>query len=135
MVTDNLSQFHNKIDIAFSHEVIYTLPSLEKHAGDMKKILKNNGIYYAVIGKHTDNPLWDRWKKQFTESSADTIMDYSLDDIYNTFEKCGFECYAQKFMLNDFMKIKKKKYYFEKVKEGLDYYWDYKVLFRFVKKG
>ncbi len=132
MVTDDLLQFENKIDIVFSHEVIYSLPDLKKHADSMKGILKNNGVYYAVIGKHTDNPLWKRWKKQFKESSADTIMDYSLDYIYDTFEKSGFDCYAQKFMLNDFMKIKKKKYYFETVKEGLDYYWDYKVLFRFL---
>jgi 2-polyprenyl-3-methyl-5-hydroxy-6-metoxy-1,4-benzoquinol methylase len=135
LVANNLTQYHNNIDIVFSHEVLYTLPDLKKHVDDISSILKNNGVYYVVIGRHTDNPLWNRWKGQLSESSADTIQDYSLDDIYDTFENNGFECFVQKFMLNDFMRIKKKKYYFNKIKEGLDYYWDYKVLFRFVKKN
>ncbi len=133
-VTDDLSKFSNTIDIAFSHEVVYLLPDLDKHSRDIHQLLKDGGSYYVVLGRHTDNPLWESWKAQIEKESKQKIQDYSLDDVYNAFERNGFEAYAQKFMLNDFIKIKKNKHYFEKVSDGLNFYWDYKTLFRFVKK-
>lgn len=133
-VTDDLSKLKDNIDIAFSHEVVYLLPDLDKHSQDIHRLLKDGGSYYAVLGRHTDNPLWESWKTQIENKIQHKVQNYSLDDVYDAFERNGFEAYAQKFMLNDFVKIKKNKHYFNKVSDGLDFYWDYKTLFRFVKK-
>lgn len=134
IVENDISVFEDKIDVAFSHEVIYLLPDLEKHARNMYKALKQSGSYYAVVGRHSDNPLWNEWKSRVEASSNIKVQEYSLDDVADAFEKNGFEVYAQKFMLNNFINIRRVEKQFNKIKEGLDFYWDHKTLFRFEKK-
>lgn len=132
-VRDNLAPFQSAIDIAFSHEVLYLIRDLEQHAQGMFTCLQPKGTYYAALGCHSDNPLWSTWKKMIEAESNLEVQNYSLNFIADTFRNAGFSVFAQKFMLNDFMLMKESSTYFPNVIDSLNYYWDYKILWKFVK--
>jgi len=133
-VRDNLSHLSEEIDVAFSHEVLYLLGNLEQHAKEVFSALKHDGVYYASLGCHTDNPLWSKWKKILERQSNIEIKNYSLNFIAKTFQKNGFHVFAQKFMLNNFILIEEESEYFSSVADHLNYYWDYKILWKFKKR-
>lgn len=132
-VRDDLTPFQSSIDIAFSHEVLYLISDLKQHAEDIFACLQPKGVYYAALGCHTDNPLWSNWSKMIEAESNITVQNYSLDFIADTFRNAGFSVFAQKYMLNDFMLMKESSTYFPKVIDSLNYYWDYKILWKFAK--
>ncbi|AFZ31538.1 Methyltransferase type 12 [Gloeocapsa sp. PCC 7428] len=133
-VRDNLDPFQSEIDVAFSHEVLYLIQDLQQHAQKIFDCLKNKGVYYAALGCHSDNPLWSNWKKMIEADSNIEVQNYSLNFIADTFRDTGFTVFAQKFMLNDFMLMKESSSYFPSVVDSLNYYWDYKILWKFVKQ-
>lgn len=129
-----LNRHQNEFDIAFSHEVIYLLSDLREHARQIKSCLTENGVYYAAIGCHTDNPLWPSWKKLISSYSNVPVQDYSLDDYADAFFREGFSVSALPFAMDDFIVLKQRNEYFPKIKDSLDYYTRNKVFFRFQKK-
>lgn len=56
-VGGRLEGWSEEFDLAVSHEVIYLVPDIDAHAADIRQALKSGGVYYAVTGCHTDNPL------------------------------------------------------------------------------
>jgi SAM-dependent methyltransferase len=100
---DNLSHLKEIIDIAFSHEVFYLIDDLESHAREMYTALKKKGIYYASLGCHSNNPMWENWKQMIEKTSNIKPHTYTLNFITDTFRKYGFVPYAQKFKLSDFI--------------------------------
>lgn len=80
-------------DRAYSHEVIYQLADLRAHAHVIAEVLSSGGSYFAVTGCHTDNPLWELWKKLRDERGTSTAFphyDYSPDEIVESFRAGGF---------------------------------------------
>ncbi|MFT4303962.1 MAG: class I SAM-dependent methyltransferase [Candidatus Woesearchaeota archaeon] len=132
--TDDISFLDNSIDIAFSHEVIYLLEDLDRHVKDIYSVLKAKGVYYVALGCHTDNPTWPAIRKYVREKIKSNFCDYSLDYISDIFRKNGFIISAQKFKLNGFIKISDNSSCFHSVMQFLNYYDDYKILFKFEKK-
>ncbi|MBE9178145.1 methyltransferase domain-containing protein [Oculatella sp. LEGE 06141] len=130
---DNLDSFQSAIDIAFSHEVLYLIRDLKRHSQEMYTCLQSKGTYYAALGCHADNPLWPTWKTMIEAESNLEVQNYSLNFIADTFRDAGFSVFAQKFMLNDFILMKESNVYFPNVLDSLNYYWDYKILWKFVK--
>jgi SAM-dependent methyltransferase len=131
---DALLEKQNEFDIAFSHEVLYLLDDLSKHAGIMHKALKEGGTYYAAIGCHTDQSLWDDWVKIISAYSNVKVQNYSLDDYANAFFNNGFRVDVQPFRLEGFFPLKQNNPYFPKVTDTLRYYESDKVVFKFTKK-
>lgn len=130
-----LDTMQGSFDLAFSHEVLYLLPDLAAHAALIKKALKPGGVYFAAIGCHTDQPLWDEWRTLIGSYSTVKVQDYSLDDYANAFFNEGFRVAAQPYRLDGFFPLKKNNPYFPKVADSLRYYDSDKVLFRFEKKN
>lgn len=120
-------------DLAFSHEVLYLLPDLAEHAAQMHNALKQNGVYYAAIGCHTDQPQWDEWVSLISSYSNVPVQSYGLDDYANAFIEQGFKASVQPFQLSGFFPLKKDNPYFPSVTDTLRYYQNDKVLFRFEK--
>jgi SAM-dependent methyltransferase len=120
-------------DYAFSQEVLYLLPDLGAHALKIFGALKAGGTYYAAVGCHTSNPLWDNWKRIIGASSYAEVFDYSPDDCAKAFFYAGFKVQAQKFLIDDFISLKANDPYFPRVFDALDYNTEHKVLFRCVK--
>lgn len=123
-----------KFDVAFSHEVLYLLDNLDEHASYMKKVLSDQGVYYAAIGCHTENPSWDRWVSLISDYSNIQVHNYSLDDYARVFFDNGFEVSARAFNYSGFIPIKKENHYFPKIKDTIDYHNIVKTLFRFKKR-
>ena len=107
----------------------------EEHAQEMFQALKPGGVYYAALGAHADNPFWLRYKDALVAALGISPQDYTLYQITEAFEKQGFTAYARKFKFDDFLPLAA----FKEDREGfsmletLDYYSEYKVLFRFVR--
>lgn len=129
-----LKNYNNSFDIAYSHEVLYLLPNLQDHAKEIKSCLKDDGVYYAVIGCHTDNPLWKDWYKIISSYSNVPVKNYSLDDYAQAFFKEGFCVSALPFSMDNFIQLKPRNEYFPTVMDSLDYYTRNKIFFRFQKK-
>lgn len=130
----NIGHYLGLIDIAFSHEVLYLIEDLNMHAKEIYQALKEKGVYYVVIGCHINNPLWRYWKHIIERFSNIKPQSYTLDEIANTFRKHGFTTYARKLRREDFIQIHGNDIYFPTVLDSLNYYSDYKILFRFVKE-
>lgn len=133
MHTGFLNKYAGHFDIAFSHEVMYLLSDLREHAKLMKSCLKENGIYYAAIGCHTDNPQWAKWKKLISAYSNVPVQNYSLDDYAQAFFKEGFSVSVAPFAMDDFIALKQYNEYFPSVTDSIDYYTKHKVFFRLQK--
>ena len=130
----DIQSYTNQFDLAFSHEVIYLLPDLDEHARHIYETLKEGGVYYATTGCYTDMPLWEKWHDIISAYSNIAVPNHSLDDYLNAFAKAGFKVSAQRFQLDDFIPIKTERSYFpNEVKDRLDFFNDYKVIFRLQK--
>lgn len=87
----NKINFEDRFDLAFSQEVLYTLPDLKKHAEDMFNILKPDSYYFATMGCHIDNPLWSMRRDIIKERENFPVFNYSLDEVAKEFSSVGFK--------------------------------------------
>lgn len=127
---NTLFMHENSFDVAFSHEVLYLLDDLSLHAKAIKNVLKDGGAYYAAIGCHTDNPLWERWRDLISSYSNVPVQNYSLDDYAEAFFAEGFDVSARPFRLEGFVPLKRENRYFPSLSDSLDYHTRQKTLFR-----
>jgi hypothetical protein len=122
--------YANSVDIAFCHEVLYLISSLDEHAGAIARVLKTCGIYYAAIGCHTANPLWPRWRELIAQSTSLPVFDYSLDDYALAFWRAGFRVDMRPCQINDFVAIKPDNPYFPTAYDSLEYHATVKTIIR-----
>lgn len=129
-VATDLSPWHAGIDVAFSYEVIYLLPDIAAHAADMRAVLRPGGVYYAVTGCHTDNPLWPAWRELIGGASNAPVQDRSPDDYAAAFLEAGFDVSVRRFGFQGFVPANKSRQYYPKLLQALDYGDRDKLLFR-----
>lgn len=132
-VRDSLAGLEERFDLALSHEVIYLLPDLKRHAGEIFASLKPGGSYYAAIGCHSDNPEWPRWRELIGSSSNLPVQSYSLDDVNEAFATAGFDVYARPFFIDEFVPLADDGF-IGGVAATLNYHSVVKTLFRCVKR-
>jgi SAM-dependent methyltransferase len=130
MLPAQMQKLAQTVDIAFSHEVLYLLQDLQAHAKAIANILKPDGVYYAAIGCHTDNPLWARWRTLIGQSTNIPVFDYSLDDYANAFWRAGFRVEMRPFGMTDLVLMKPHNAYFPSVADSLRYHAEIKTIIR-----
>lgn len=86
----NVENVHEKFGMAYSQEVLYTLPELDVHAREVFSLLNEGGYYFATIGCHTENPTYAKRKELIRATESYPALDYSLDDIGKAFYQAGF---------------------------------------------
>ncbi|RZS74129.1 methyltransferase family protein [Phyllobacterium myrsinacearum] len=133
-VTGDPSQLGVVFDFAFSYEVIYLLQDLSEHARQIKDVLKENGVYYAVTGCHTESPLWNRRKEVISSNSSSRVLSYSPDDYIDAFASQGFKVTLRRFGFNDFVPPPVNRKFHPSIMDALTYNSEEKILFRFCKK-
>ncbi|MFJ7356476.1 class I SAM-dependent methyltransferase [Phyllobacterium sp. NPDC097923] len=121
-----------EFDLAISHEVIYLVADIEAHARDIWRSLKPGGVYYAVTGCHTDNPLWPKWRDLVAEKTNTVVQDRSITDYARVFEGAGFEVSARKLEFDGFIPFVADGW-MPDFADALTYYTQTKVIFRLVK--
>lgn len=124
--------WHEEFDLAFSHEVIYLVEDIEGHARDIHAALKPGGVYYAVTGCHTDNPLWPEWRKLVAERTNTVVQDRSIADYARIFAEAGFKVAARKLGFTGFVPYLPDGW-MPDFADALDYYTETKIVFRLVR--
>ncbi len=127
------TQLDAAFDLAFSYEVIYLLQDLSEHARQMKAALRENGVYYAVTGCHTESPLWNRRRDVIATRSNTRVPSYSPDDYINAFADCGFKVTLRRFGFTDFAPPPGDRKFHPGIMDALTYNAEEKILFRFAK--
>lgn len=122
----------DEFDLAFSHEVIYLIEDIERHAAAIWRALKPGGVYYAVTGCHTDNPLWPKWRDLVAERTHTVVQDRSITDYAKVFEAAGFRVSARKLRYDGFVPYTESNWTPD-FADALDYYTETKIVFRLVK--
>jgi SAM-dependent methyltransferase len=129
-VATDLAPWAGTIDVAFSYEVIYLLPDLPRHAEQIRQVLRDGGVYYAVTGCHTDSHLWPLWRNMLAETSNAPVHDYSPDDYIDAFVSQGFAVSLKRFGFDDFVPATKDRRSYPKIIDALAYPAEDKLLFR-----
>lgn len=127
-----LKGWDNYFDIAFSHEVIYLIEDIKQHASDMLRTLKTGGIYYAVTGCHSDNPMWPEWRERVAKHTHTVVQDRSLSDYAHIFSEAGFYVSARRLGFTGFVPYEAEGW-MPDIAAAIDYYFHTKTLFRLVK--
>ncbi|BEM77727.1 hypothetical protein SME38J_18300 [Serratia marcescens] len=127
-----LNGWDDHFDIAFSHEVIYLIEDIAQHAADMLRALKPGGVYYAVTGCHTDNPLWPQWRERVAEQTHTVVQDRSLADYARIFSAAGLQVSARRLGFSGFVPYEPDGW-MPDITAAIDYYWRTKTVFRLVK--
>lgn len=127
-----LAGWDAEFDLAFSHEVIYLVPDIARHAADLWRALKPGGVYYAITGCHSDNPLWPQWRGFIVEKTNTVVQDRSVSDYARSFTGAGFEVSARKLDFDGFIPYAEDGWMPNFV-DALRYYTETKILFRLVK--
>lgn len=122
----------DEFDLAFSHEVIYLIEDIAGHARDIHAALKPGGVYYAVTGCHTDNPLWPEWRKLVAERTNTVVQDRSIADYARIFAEAGFKVAARKLGFTGFVPYLPDGW-MPDFADALDYYTETKIVFRLVR--
>jgi SAM-dependent methyltransferase len=133
-VTTDLSPWADSFDVAFSYEVVYLLPELRSHAEQMFEVMRNGGVYYAVTGCHTENPLWPKWRELIGGNSNAPVQDYSPEDYIAAFVAAGFDVSVKRFGYDGFVTASKDRKYYPSILDALSYPAEYKLLFRLEKR-
>ncbi|MDX6808590.1 MULTISPECIES: class I SAM-dependent methyltransferase [Serratia] len=127
-----LNGWDDHFDIAFSHEVIYLIDDIAQHAADILRVLKPGGVYYAVTGCHTGNPLWPQWRERVAAETHTVVQDRSLADYARIFSAAGFQVSARRLGFSGFVPYEPDGW-MPDIAAAIDYYWHTKTVFRLVK--
>ncbi|WP_306145193.1 bifunctional 2-polyprenyl-6-hydroxyphenol methylase/3-demethylubiquinol 3-O-methyltransferase UbiG [Roseibium sp. MMSF_3412] len=132
---EDLADLERKFDIAFSHEAIYLVGDLDRHARQMAGALKPGGCYYAVTCCHRDSPLWAMWRARIEEFSNVPVPNHSIADIAGAFRNAGFAVSVRRFLANAFVPFSEPNEYFPTDADRLETYSRWKLMFRFEASG
>lgn len=131
-VGSSLSGWDGSFDLAISHEVIYLVREIERHAEEVWKALRPGGVYYAVTGCHTDNPLWPQWRSLVAERTNTVVQDRSISDYVRIFGEAGFGVSARKLGYDGFVPHVPGGW-MPDLADALRYYTETKIVFRLTK--
>lgn len=116
-------------DVAFSHEVIYLLHDLPRHARAMHDALRPGGIYYAVIGVHAGSPLMVEFHRE-SAAALDLPPLADIDDVAATFAAAGFVVAVSRLPMRFVPVAGHGHHEHGRLLEWLDYYYEHKLMFR-----
>lgn len=133
--TTDLTPWAGLIDLAFSYEVIYLLDDLAGHAAQMRSVLREGGVYYAVTGCHTANPIWSSLGATIRSQSNAPVQDRSPDDYVAAFHEAGLSVSVKRFGYDGFVSAPRDARYYPSIVDAIRYPADDKLLFRMEKIG
>jgi SAM-dependent methyltransferase len=129
-VSDTVPGDWSGFDVAFSHEVLYLIEDIPRHAREVFDALEPGGIYYAVAGVHAASPMMVKWH-QDNARALNLPPLYALDDIVAAFVAAGFDASAARLAI-DFMPAADQGHHGQgALLDWLDYYSDHKPVLRF----
>lgn len=131
---DIISTIAPQVDIAFSQEVFSLVPDLTLHAKLVHSLLAPEGVYYATLGWHLDNPATTRFAAS-RAAAGKPFHGHHLADITDAFQEAGFEVGFKRlpvpyFLIHDRAIVASR---FGSIPGMIDALHDWKILFQFRK--
>lgn len=77
------------VDLVTCHEVLHAIEDLEPLLVATRRVLDPVGAAYVVLGCHTENPIWPRWKSRL-ETSGVACFDHAPMEILRLASAVGF---------------------------------------------
>jgi len=128
-VADTVPDDWRDFDVAFSHEVIYLLHDLPRHARAMHDALRPGGTYFAVIGVHSGSPLMVEWHRE-SGAAFDLPPLNNIDDVAETFHTAGFSVAIGRLPIR-FVPIEGHGHHeHQRLLDWLEYYYQHKLILR-----
>lgn len=126
----------NSFDVAFSHEVLYLIEDLAKHAAAMHEALLPSAAYFAVMGVHTGSDLMASWHR---DNAAELQLPplRHVDEVVETFQGAGFDVAVARLRLG-FVPVKAHRgahLHQRDLADWLAYYHEDKYLLRFTRSN
>jgi SAM-dependent methyltransferase len=115
-------------DVAFSHEVLYLIHDLTAHATPIYEALVPGGVYYAVMGVHANAPTMADWHAHNADRLHLPAL-YVLDDVIASFAAVGFQTAVARLKMG-FIPASSRAATFP---ASLEYFYDHKVMLRFMR--
>jgi SAM-dependent methyltransferase len=116
-------------DVAFSHEVIYLLHDLARHARAMHDALRPGGVYYAVIGVHAGSSLMGEFHRESAEAlNLPPLAD--IDVVAATFAAAGFDVAVGRLPMRFVPVAGHGHHDHGRMLDWLEYYYEHKLMFR-----
>lgn len=129
--TSNLSEFHHQADLAISTSVLYLIEDLNKHATQIKQVLKPEGVYYASYTDYAQNPSLPTIREKINAYGASKMHEHNLTEIAEAFSSEGFKVGIRRLPVNDFIPVKGEDPFFNVIDDRLLYEYEQSYLFRF----
>jgi SAM-dependent methyltransferase len=125
----------NSVDLLTCHEVLHMVEDLSGLFHQISRTLKDDGIAYIVVGCHTENPVWPRWKAQL-QDKGEVVFDHSPLDILNAASDVGMKGILRPLRRDGWVVYTPSQAVFEysSVRELFDHQYFHKLLFRFTKR-
>lgn len=128
-VADTVPTMCSGIDVAFSHEVLYLLPDLTSHATAIFGALRPGGVYFAVMGVHSDSPMMVQWHAANRQTMRLPPL-RDLDEVVALFSDAGFEASVGRLPVR-FVPAGSHGHHPGRLGDWLSYYHNDKLLLRF----
>jgi SAM-dependent methyltransferase len=77
------------VDLVTVHEVLYLIADIDAFMNSLARVVRVGGWAFVVLGCHTENPLWKRWKTHIEELGHETF-DHSPMEIMLAASAAGF---------------------------------------------
>lgn len=122
----------NSIDLLLSHEVLYLVEDLPGLFQEVARVLGSQGAGYFVLGCHTENPAWTRWKKDM-EGIGHQVYDHSPFDVLRAGVAANLSPALRPLRESgwSYYEPGSAKFSFESAQELFDHQFRHKLLFRF----
>jgi SAM-dependent methyltransferase len=123
------------IDLLTCHEVLHLVEDINDTFYQISRTLRVNGVAFVVVGCHTENPLWKRWRTQLQEEGQ-TVFDRAPFDILRAGINAGLSCALRPLRRDGWVIYNpdNAKFTYSSVEELFDHQYRHKLLFRFVKQ-
>lgn len=120
-------------DVAFSHEVLYLIHDLGRHAASIHEALAPGASYYASLGVHADSPLTAAWHASAKDELGMPPIRH-VDEVAQIFVEAGFDVAVARLRL-DFVPVDahREDPDAHDLAAWLDYYHEDKFLIRFTR--
>jgi len=127
--SDTVPDGWRDFDVAFSHEVIYLLHDLPRHAHAMYDALRAGGVYYAVIGVHAGSPLMVEFHRESGEALNLPPL-AAIDDVSATFAAAGFDVAVGRLPMRFVPVAGHGHHEHGRMLDWLEYYYEHKLVLR-----
>lgn len=123
-------------DLVTCHEVLHLVADLESWMILLAASLRPSASAYVVLGCHSENPLWSKWKPRL-QAEGHEVFDHRPEDILAKASACGLETAIRPLRRNGwvFYDPRVEDFRYDSMGQMFDHHYRHKLLFRFTRPG